>query len=138
MEDIFVPIVFLVVGTVAIYVALQLMDKRKVLVQDGVETDGIINGFETTNGINNMSASYPIIRFQTKEKKLIEQKASIAPPRFLLKEGQKVIVIYNPDNPTEYIFKTTFDFSKISYVILVFGVVFLLLGLWMTYKYLVN
>lgn len=139
MEDILTPIVFLVIGAVFIYVSVQFKDKRKMLLKNGVETEGVINSFDTSSGINSMSTTSPIIRFQTKEKKLIEQKASIAPPKFLLKEGQKVIVIYNPDNPTEYIFKTTsFDFSKMSYVALIFGVVFLLIGLWMTHKYFVS
>lgn len=138
MEDIFIPIVSLVVGAMFIYVAMQLKGKRTMLLENGIETEGVINGFELSMGTNNMTASYPIIRFQTSEGKLIEQKASIAPPKFLLKEGQKVIVTYNPDNPTEYIFKTSLDFSKIFYVFLIGGIGILLFGLWSAYKYLVN
>lgn len=132
------PVVFLLVGAGFIYLALQLKDKRKMLLQNGVETEGVINGFETSIGTNNMTAEYPIIRFQTKTGKLIEQKASIAPPKFLLKNGQKVIVTYNPDNPAEYIFKTSFDFSKVFYVFLIGGMGLILFGLWSTYKYLVS
>lgn len=138
MEDILTPIVFLIAGAGFIYIALQLKDKSKKLLQNGVETEGVINGFETSSGSNNMTVSYPVIRFQTKEGKLIEEKASIAPPRFLLKEGQKVVVTYNPDNPAEYIFKTSVDYSKTLYIFLVVGIALMLFGLWSTYQYLVS
>ena len=138
MEDIFIPIVSLVVGAMFVYVAMQLKGKRTMLLENGIETEGVINGFETSMGTDSMISSYPVIRFQTKTGKLIEQKASIAPPKFLLKDGQKVTVTYNPDNPAEYIFKTSFDFSKIFYVFLISGIAILLFGLWSAYKYLVN
>jgi hypothetical protein len=138
MEDIFIPIISLVVGAGFIYLAIHQKEKRKMLLQNGVETDGVINGFATSIGTNNMTTSYPIIRFQTKTGKLIEQKANVAPPKFLLKDGQSVIVTYNPDNPEEYIFKTSLDFSKILYVFLIGGIGLVLFGLWATYKYLIS
>ena len=138
MEDIFTPIVFLIAGAGFICIAVRLKGKREMLLQNGVETEGVINGFEISTGFDNTAVSYPIVRFQTKELKLIEAKASVAPPRFLLKDGQKVIVIYNPDNPTQYIFKTSIDFSKTVYIFWAVGIGLLLFGLWATYKYLVS
>lgn len=134
MQEILNIIIPFFVAVVSILLFLKLSEKKKQLIANGIETDGIIYGFDSSE-IYDSSASYPVIRFLTREKVWITEKADIALPRFFLKEGQKVTVIYNAENPKEFIYKTSFDFTKLSYVFLVAGIICLAAGFWMLYKY---
>ncbi len=134
MQEIINIIIPIFVGSVSILLSLKLTEKKKRIIANGIETNGVIFSFESPE-ISDSSSVYPVIRFVTKEGVWITELADIALPRFLLKEGQKVRVIYNADNPKEFVYKTTFDVTNLSYVFLVAGFLFIAGGFWMLYKY---
>lgn len=137
MNDIFVSLIFLITGTVVMYVIFFVKRKNKKILENGIEVEGVINGFENIDSLSNNSR-FPIIRFQTQNGVLITEKANIALPPFILKEGQKVKVIYKIDNPKDFILKTSFDFSKLFYLFLLLSIVFISLGILGVYKYLIT
>lgn len=137
MNDIFVSLIFLITGTVVMYVIFFVKRKNKKILENGIEVEGFINGFENIDILSNNSR-FPIIRFQTQNGVLITEKANIALPPFILKEGQKVKVIYKIDNPKDFVLKTSFDFSKLFYPFLLLSIVFISLGILGVYKYLIT
>lgn len=130
-------ILLLVVGCSFLFFASKQLNKRKRLITNGIAVEGIVFAFENSSGFDDRTRN-PIIRFVTKEGLWITEPADVAPITFLLKAGQKVKVVYNPDNPKEFNYKTTFDFSKLTYLILVAGIGFLLAGIWFAYKYIIK
>jgi hypothetical protein len=137
MDDIFSSLIFLIIGIGFLVVYFIAKQKYKRLLENGIEVEGVINGFEQSGSLSDNSR-FPIVRFQTKEGVLITEKADISLPPFLLKEGQKVTVVYNNLNPKEFNLKTTFDFSKFVYVIIIISVVFIAVGLYRVYKYMIG
>lgn len=137
MNDIFVSLIFLITGTGVMCVIFFVKQKNKKILENGIEVEGVINGFENIDSLSNNSR-FPIIRFQTQNGFLITDKANIALPPFILKEGQKVKVIYKIDNPKDFILKTSFDFSKLFYFFLLLSIVFISLGILGVYKYLIT
>lgn len=73
--------------------------------KNGIEVEGIV--FDTVQSDSmRSSANYPIIRFVTLEKEWITEEYNISTIPGVLKEGQKVKVIYNSNNPKEFYIKS--------------------------------
>ena len=139
MPDVITIVSLLLIGIAFILLASKLIGKKKRIIQNGIEVDGIIFGFEyerssSSSNVNNLK--YPLIRFLTKEGEWFTEKSDYGSNISFLKKGTKVKVIYNATNPKEFIFKTSFDFSKLNYLFLVAGIIFFIIGLWLAYKYL--
>ena len=131
------------VGAGAIFSFFKFQEKRKKIIENGVEVTGIV--FEYSNNASvdfadsgSSRANYPTIRFVTKEGLWITEQADYGGPGFFLKQGQEVTVIYNADNPKEFIYKTSTDLSKIGYLFLIIGIVSISVALWFAYKYLTS
>jgi hypothetical protein len=131
MSELMPIIIPIIVGIVFILAGSGLLDKRKRIIQNGIGVEGVIFGYETD------SSGYrcPIIRFVTKEGLWITKKSDYG-FSFLRKKNKKVSVVYNPANPEEFIYNTSFDVSKLSYLFLIIGILILLIGIWFGYKYL--
>ncbi|MCW3116904.1 MAG: hypothetical protein JWM28_986 [Chitinophagaceae bacterium] len=125
----------LFIGLGLLFAGLKFITKRKKLLTNGIEVEGVIFGFESSSG-STSGVAYPVIRFVTKEGLWITESANIGLPQFLLKQGQQVKVVYNPAKPKEFIYKTSVDFSKIGYFIVVGGILLFIAGIWFAYKYL--
>lgn len=137
MNHIFVSLIFLIIGTGIMVVIFFVKQKNKKILENGIEVEGVINGFEHIDSLSNNSR-FPIIRFQTQNGVLITEKANIALPPLILKKGQKVKVIYQIDNPKEFVLKTLFDFSKLFYLFLLVSIALIALGILGVYKYLIT
>ena len=109
-----------------------MINKRKKIIENGVGVEGTIFDYETDYSDN---MKYPIIRFVTKEGLWITKKSDYG-FTFRLKKNKKIIVIYNPENPGDFIYKTSFDVSRLSYLVLYIGIIILLIGIWLGYQYL--
>ena len=85
------------------------------------------------------SLDYPVIRFVTTDKTMtwITEKYEMSMPAFTTK-GKKVRVIYNADNPKEFIIKTSFDTSKLYYAFPVIGIILMIIGGIMAINYLLH
>ncbi|MES1214953.1 MAG: DUF3592 domain-containing protein [Bacteroidota bacterium] len=144
MSDVYNILIFLFLGTGLLFLASKLIEKKKRLVNNGVEVEGVVFKFDDssssfiTSSDSGNNSRFPVIRFVTKEGLWITETADTALPSFLLKEGQSVKVVYNPDNPKEFIYKTSIDFSKISYLFVALGIGFLIVGIWFASKYLIK
>lgn len=106
--DFFTPIIFLIIGAVTFIFCFYLNQKRNKLLTTGIRVDGIVYGFTSRSG-DDSSANYPVIRFLTKRNEWITGTYKVSYPRFILKQGQKVEVFYNPDNPSDFILNLKAD-----------------------------
>ena len=143
MSDPIQIIVFLILGTAAIFAFFKFLEKRKRVIENGIEVTGIV--FESSKNApvdytnsTNFKSSCPTIRFVTKEGLWITEQADYGGPGFFLKQGQEVTVIYNADNPKEFIYKTSTDLSNFGYLFLISGIASIAVALWFAYKYLIS
>ena len=88
-------------GIVLILVGVMQRNKKKKLLKDGVQVEGEV--FDVLGDSSKDSSGRPVIRFVTKEQVLITEQYKISIP--FSKKGQKVILVYNADNPKEFIVK---------------------------------
>ena len=135
MEDPINIIYFLLGGAISVFSFFKFREKRKRIIDNGIEVEGIIYEFD---GISiNDQTSYPLIRFVTKEGLWITEKGDWTSTS--LKEGVKVTVVYNSNDPKEFIYRTSYDWSDIlTYLFLIAGVVSTCIGLWFAYQYLIS
>ena len=135
MKDPFNIIYFLIGGTAAIFSFFKFREKRKRIIDNGIEVKGIIYEIDDIS-INNQT-NYPVIRFVTKEGLWITEKGDWSSTS--LKEGVEVSVIYNSKDPKEFIFRISYDWSDIlGYLLLIAGVACIGIGLWFAYQYLIS
>ena len=135
MQDPVNIIYFMLGGCVAIFGFFKFRKKKKRILDNGIEVTGTIYEIDDIS-INNQ-VNYPLIRFVTKDGLWITEKGDWTSTT--LKSGTQVTVIYNSNDPKEFIYKISSDWSDIlSYLVLVAGVVSICIGLWFAYQYLIS
>jgi len=86
--------------------------------------------FDTVSGKNiDSNTNYPVIRFVTTEKEWIIEEYSISTLPGFLKKGQKITVVYNPDNPREFIEKSGIT-SAAPILVMVLAIIILATGVY--------
>src|SRR5258705_9627296 len=120
MPEVMPVIIFIFLGIAFMLIGSVLIDKRKRIIQNGIEVEGVVFDYETEYSADNNFLKYPVIRFVTKEGLWITKKSDYG-FSFSMRKDKKVTVVYNPDNPEEFIYKASFDVSKLSYLFLVIG-----------------
>jgi hypothetical protein len=143
MSDPIQVIVFLTLGVAAIFAFFKFQEKKKKIIENGIEVTGIVFEYSENAPVKytdstNYKDNIPTIRFVTKEGLWITEQADYGGSGFFLKQGQEVTVIYNADNPKEFIYKTSTDLSKIAYLGLIIGIASISVALWFAYKYLTS
>ena len=143
MSDPIQIIVFLILGAAAIFAFFKFQEKRKKIIENGIEVTGIVFEHSENEPVDytkstNFRNNCPTIRFVTKEGLWITEQADYGGSGFFLKQGQEVTVIYNADNPKEFIYKTSTDLSKFGYLFLIVGIASISVALWFAYKYLTS
>jgi len=104
MESIFL----IIVGLALAYFAIRVQFNANKLRKKGIKTDGII--FDTVQSDNpDSGVIYPLVRFVTSKNEWITEKYNVGTTYWLLKKGQKITVIYNPENPKEFIIKSAMN-----------------------------
>jgi|SRR5579871_3707995 len=138
-NDIIQMIGFIVIGILLLIGYYLNSNRSKEIFENGIEVEGIVFEFVQDqsffNDINNNS-SYPVIRFLTKEKKWITARPIEELSSIFFKTGEKVTVIYNRDNPEEFILKTKLTPKGVSYILLIVGFCILGYGLFLAFNYL--
>jgi hypothetical protein len=119
------------IGLALLYVAFTFRTSVKKLSKNGQQTEGIIFDFIESDNLDNQ-IKYPIIRFVTTKKIWITEQYNISPFAGFFKKGKKVIVVYNPDNPKEFIVKSKMN-GVVSVLSAILGLIILAIG---TYKIL--
>ena len=96
--------ILLMVGLVFFYWGIILRRSTGRLLKSGKVAEGVVFDFADSE-MTNSQVRYPVIRFVTSDQKWITEKSSTSGFPALQK-GQKVSVLYNPDNPKEFIIRT--------------------------------
>ena len=142
MQNPTIIISLLLVGVFCLIAYFEYQKRRKGIIENGIEVDGIVFDFTDDNSGVSFNSSdsniaTPVIRFVTKEGLWITEKGDWSAT--WLKQGDKVKVIYKANNPKEFIYRTSMDWSSILvYLLPIGGVVCLGIGLWFAYLYLSN
>jgi hypothetical protein len=95
-------ILIVAMGIVLLYVALKFRLITQKIARNGIETEGVVCDIIPGNKVD----SCPLIQFVTLEKEWITEEYSISTISGFLKKGQKVTVVYNPDNPRNFFVKS--------------------------------
>ena len=112
-----------------IIVVLNASRKQNKIKKTGLITEGIV--FELSNdSSSSFNVRYPVIRFLTLNEQWITEAANIGISPGFYKKGQKVTVIYDPNDPKQFIIDSKIG-SRIIYAIIIFGSLLILFG---TYK----
>jgi hypothetical protein len=99
-----------VTGIIFLIIGYLKRKKIKRLATTGIRVEGVVFSIDREAGVNFGIGSqnsigpsyYPVIRFVTADKEWVTQTYYVSTfPRY--KEGDKVIVIYNPEKITEFI-----------------------------------
>ncbi len=122
-------IIILAVGVVLVILALSLSQKQNNIKKTGITAEGIVYDL-----LHDQSTSfnfrYPVIRFLTLTQEWITETANIGMFPGFYKKGQKVTVVYNQQNPKQFIIDSKTNIL-ITYILLIIGCILILLG---TYK----
>lgn len=84
---------------------------RKVLQSEGTQAEGVVfevnyvSDIAVDTSTGSMGMYYPVIRFLTKENEWITRQYNIGRYPSAYREGDKVVVFYDPDDPTSFIIK---------------------------------
>ncbi len=140
-NDIMQIIAFLVIGLGLIIVYYFQSTRIKKIVENGVQAEGIIFDFKQDQFNNSDidfrdNSKYPTIRFVTNEKKWVTGQPLFNISSIFSKEGQKLTVVYNSENPTEFIIKTKINWSILLGFFLIIGIGLIAYGFFLAYNYL--
>jgi len=128
-------IVPLIIGVLMVAVFFIHSKKVNKLVENGVEVEGIVYDIITNGRQNSVDTKHPVIRFLTTDELWITETYDIGMLPADFKKGQRVTVIYNAENPKDFMVKFGKSVSYIPLVILVAGILVLSWGLYRIVQY---
>jgi hypothetical protein len=124
-------IIFFLIGAVCLYLAFKIRLKEKKISRNGLHAEGIVIDFVVDNMTKDLVLQFPVVRFVTLKEESITERYDITAPS-LLNKGQKVDIVYNPDNPKEFYINTKAT-TKAPKVLTILGIACIALGI---YKFL--
>jgi len=108
------PYIIVIIGIGFILLTYVQRKKYASLLKKGKQADGIVFDFESGG---QDSPAYPIIRFVTEKQEWVTKTASMNLPSF--KQGSKVTVIYDPENPGDFVINPeSAAFLQIVFIVL--------------------
>jgi len=130
----------LCIGVAFIYAGIFQQRKRGRLLGIGIKVDGVVFELVKGSSTKNSTFYYPVIRFLTMEKEWVTQKYDIGGSSNVYHEGDKLKVIYDPENPLNFTVDDTRAkiagplFKVIGIVILSFELLLFILSLLLQIK----
>jgi len=119
-------IAIMAMGIAVLYMAVKFRSNTKNIAKNGEQVEGVV--FDIVQDTNPQSqAKFPVIRFVTSQKEWITEQYNISTLPGFLKKGQKLIIIYNPDNPKEFFVKSRIN-SIVPVLLFIFGIIILSIG----------
>jgi len=118
-------VVLLVLAAICFYLSYSIVKKHVRLNKKGSRADGVIYDHENKGDLE--SAATLVIRFLTSEKEWIT-KPSLTCPTYL-KKGTKVTVMYNPNNPNDFVVKSIYAYI-LAAVPCILGLIFVSVSLY--------
>jgi len=113
-------LLILFVSTVLLFGGVYLWQKGSHLLNNGKKAEAIIfsNNFKT--GVNG-GVYYPVVRFLTDKQEWITQELNFGTnPK--MREGRKLEVVYDPENPTDVQMNSTFMLEILPRLLTALGV----------------
>lgn len=128
-------LIFLIIGTVA--VAGAFLKKDGDTLKNGVKAEGVVfkNDSGASVSISNKTSNRTFIwiRFVTATGEWITEELGFDNVSFTytgqFKEGKKVSVIYNPENPKEFLIVQNISQDIVKWVLILVGIIFSGMGL---------
>ncbi len=126
----------LIAGLVFINFGYRQVRKHRRVMRNGVTVEGTIQSLESSRNVVSTSDDdvYPIVRFNTRQGLLITKRYHITVSSFEFRNGEKVQIIYNPDDPEDFIIDSTF--IAIYYMFLIGGIIPFVIGAYQVFKLL--
>jgi hypothetical protein len=121
-------ILIIVIGIALLYVAYKFRLNIQKIAKNGIETEAVVFDIVSRNNIFTQT-SYPVIRFVTTKKEWITEEYSIGTTPSFLKKGQKITVVYSPDNPKEFIVKSRIT-SAAPILFIILAIIILAIGVY--------
>ena len=115
----------LIVSIFVLSIAMKIILQNNKLRKEGIKSSGVIISKEVdtlTHNTNNVS--YPQIKFLTADNEWIIATSKIGTLPFLYKIGQKVSVIYQKENPNNFIVNERFIYSIPIAMIIISSIIF--------------
>jgi Protein of unknown function (DUF3592) len=124
--------IFFIIGAVLLYLAFRIRRKVKKIARTGIHAEGTVIDLVDVNISKDIVPQFPVIRFVTLKGEGVTEQYNISAPS-LPKKGQKVDIVYNPENPKEF-FINTKTTTKAPKVLIILAIVCFAVGI---YKFLV-
>ncbi|MCU0402439.1 MAG: DUF3592 domain-containing protein [Algoriphagus sp.] len=121
-------IILFLISLGAMGVGIHLWQKGSYLLKNGKKASAVIFKNNYSKGSpGNSGTYYPVVRFLTDKQVWITQELSIGynPPK---KEGTKVEVIYDPEEPTDVEINSRFQLEILPRLLVCIGVMLLVFG----------
>ena len=129
MTALLIPFGCIILGILFLVVAYNNDKKYKTLLKTGKEVEGVVFDMDNSDstGIDGSdSLAYPIIRFVTHKQEWITKKADFSYSG--LKPGDKLNIIYDPENPANFTIKSTIV-SLMPILLMIIGTLAIIVGI---------
>ncbi|MDX1938368.1 MAG: DUF3592 domain-containing protein [Flavihumibacter sp.] len=123
------PVLFFIGGLVSTCLGVKYQKAYKKIIQNGITAEGIVFEFAGSNETwigEPAESPTPVIRFVTNKQQWITQEATISFYSSGLKQGDKVTVIYNENEPEQFIIKSFLTTAWVHYLFIIAGVIAML------------
>ncbi|RAJ08516.1 uncharacterized protein DUF3592 [Chitinophaga skermanii] len=128
VKDILDPIICFFLGGVLIALYREVLKKNRRVLNNGVEVEGVVADF--ADSMHSAATKYPIVRFFTKDNQQIIETYDLA-SGFGFKRGQTIPLVYNAQNPSEFVIKSPRYLAFVPWLILVGVAIVTLIGVGM-------
>ncbi len=120
------PPICLALGAIFLVISTLIRNNLRKMIKTGVEAEGVIFDFAENNNPNDPQR-FPIIRFLTTDKTWITEQTNTYYTG--MQKDQRVSVIYNPENPKQFILKTRLT-TIIPLIFAAAGAILLAIGIY--------
>jgi uncharacterized protein DUF3592 len=119
-------LIIILVGVILIMLSLYFTFQFRIIKKKGVQVDGIIFDLEPSSS-GSIRTTYPVVRFLTKEQEWITLTSKIGVVPGVYKKGAKVSIIYEPENPQNFLINSKFT-TTVPSIILLIGILVVAIG----------
>lgn len=100
MPELYIPWLVVLAGAVILGLGIRMMLRSHRFEQRALRANGVVTQLRWSSAGGDGMAAFPVLRFELPDGRIVEaqaQQGSNPPPA---QEGQPVVVLYDPDDPT--------------------------------------
>lgn len=98
------------------------------ILKKGISTEGIIFSIDQSGTSSGIQLSYPTVRFLTINNEWVTETSNVGLFPGYYKSGEKVTVVYKPENPKKFIIKSNQN-KVMPAIVIIAGITLLCIGL---------